>query len=221
MDMWAGASFNPCFIGRCIARTSPRTSPRSSTGFNPCFIGRCIASCCPDPVRDPDLVSILVLLEGALRGGAGAVGDPESVRFNPCFIGRCIASPGGAGSDPSFGLVSILVLLEGALRDRRLGGHVWERQVSILVLLEGALRARPGHSCRWARSDVSILVLLEGALRGVFGLRETTHMLRFNPCFIGRCIARWGGEPPAVEVQHVSILVLLEGALRGHPELRI
>ncbi len=87
------------------------------------------------------IVSILVILEGALR---------------------VPGAPGEEGVE-----VSILVLLEGALRARlRIGIIVDHRIVSILVILEGALRGQQGPPSRGDLNYVSILVILEGALRG-------------------------------------------------------
>gem|GEM_PF-5021803 len=63
--------FNPCYLGCCSESQENIDTGMSTTCFNPCYLG-----CCSESVKSsigyPDVVvSILVILDVALKAGGG------------------------------------------------------------------------------------------------------------------------------------------------------
>ena len=111
--------FNPCSPGWCSPRLRPspgRDDPQR--GFNPCSPGWCTAA----PSRQTghalgEIVSILVLLDGAPRATPGPRSWPIRAGFNPCSPGWCTAGRQRSSQSVAADVkVSILVLLDGAPR---------------------------------------------------------------------------------------------------------
>ena len=138
--------------------------------------------------RSVVVVSILVLMEYALRHFAGAE-QKSSFGLNPCFNGICSATANKRrqASVPKLG-VSILVLMEYALRLLSSTDGKHKRYVSILVLMEYALRQGLYHD----------VLLLRGCLNPCFNgiCSATCYHVRLpwlwfclNPCFNGICSA--------------------------------
>ena len=92
-------SFNPCSLGCCSESTLSWPNGGAITCFNPCSLGCCSESICTQHLRIHLIVSILVLLDVALKEAA-------------------------PGTPPNRGVVSILVLLDVALKDVRHVGRV-------------------------------------------------------------------------------------------------
>jgi len=87
--------FNPCSLGCCSeSRPASTTGPASSSScFNPCSLG-----CCSESLFtgyqgfDGLLVSILVLLDVALKGSLSWIYQLVYRCFNPCSLGCCSES---------------------------------------------------------------------------------------------------------------------------------
>jgi len=155
--------------------------------FNPCFGGFCsktkvlkIFSIAYFPV------SILVLVDFALKPKTGLLSFKIVTRFNPCFGGFCSKTLKWK-SETSTEIVSILVLVDFALKPSPWSSYTSKTLlVSILVLVDFALKR-----CCFHRKPqicyVSILVLVDFALKRERQSRILTGSGSFNPCFGGFC----------------------------------
>ncbi len=130
-------------------------------------------------------VSILVLLDVALKEHPPNRSGSLHCRFNPCSLGCCSESMMPI-SWHFRSRVSILVLLDVALKvPLRAGGQPQER-VSILVLLDVALKGCRGRAGALLNL-VSILVLLDVALKARVLRPCRAPTSSFNPCSLGCC----------------------------------
>ena len=107
-------------------------------------------------------VSILVLMDFALKQKGYSIRQVSQLRFNPCFDGFCSKTKSILTNLCNLSLVSILVLMDFALKLR--------------------LHIRNAFAI-----PVSILVLMDFALKHNASLRKLTTFERFNPCFDGFC----------------------------------
>ena len=86
-------------------------------GFNPCFSGCCSSTSITYLGYIPQLVSILVLVDVALRRLLiSSMQRLKLLSFNPCFSGCCSSTHCISSSSKSNIHVSILVLVDVALR---------------------------------------------------------------------------------------------------------
>ena len=158
------------------------------------------------------LVSILVLVDFALRLSVTSCILSNSICFNPCFSGFRIATHIRLSIYTNNKFVSILVLVDFALRqsmhkinkstvsvsilffvflDLLYSFHILNLStelVSILVLVDFALRLRMICIVIYA-IEVSILVLVDFALRLLSQWLCNKIDCSFNPCFSGFRIA--------------------------------
>ncbi len=131
-------------------------------------------------------VSILVLMEEALRLMRNVTTGCFLYCFNPCFNGRGVKT-----SRPSVGDSSLLCFnpcFNGRGVKTNSTAPVFSLcdRVSILVLMEEALRHSDTAGSILPHSVVSILVLMEEALRPIFMTDCFFSQSGFNPCFNGR-----------------------------------
>ena len=182
--------FNPCCSGIgsagqihkllsiLTARFNPCCSGIGSAGYYACNYFTCAYN-----------VSILVVVESALREGNTMETVTGRPSFNPCCSGI-----GSAG-------VKMVQLLNSKM------------VVSILVVVESALRGPwcHGYFGSWCR--VSILVVVESALRANREGMAKICRICFNPCCsgIGSAGRNMSGNSTG---KRVSILVVVESALR-------
>ena len=96
----------------------------------------------PSAIRH--LVSILVLLDGALEVERVQAVYTEEMRFNPCSIGWCARSSRGIAIGTSANSFNPCSIGWCARRQRPHELHRPCSQVSILVLLDGALEGYLG-----------------------------------------------------------------------------
>ena len=110
-------SFNPCFSGCRSATLRTFASAADVVGFNPCFSG-CRSATLRNVLRgDYDDVSILVLVDAALRRYRPSLMHTAKSCFNPCFSGCRSATSVQMSCRGSIAKgVSILVLVDAALR---------------------------------------------------------------------------------------------------------
>ena len=112
-----GFSFNPCFSGCRPATIFNDLYFGTYYRFNPCFSG-----CRPATYRAVHLrgrrhdVSILVLMDAALRHWICFILYSVLRSFNPCFSGCRPATPQIRRQPTHIRIVSILVLVDAALR---------------------------------------------------------------------------------------------------------
>ena len=113
------------------------------SGFNPCFSGcRPATGTRNDHQLDTIPVSILVLVDAALRLRRGHFWQRLKKSFNPCFSGCRPATRDAKRRNDTRIYVSILVLVDAALRPACKDGvcKIITKPVSILVLVDAALR---------------------------------------------------------------------------------
>ena len=134
------------------------------------------------------LVSILVLVDFALRLSVTSCILSNSICFNPCFSGFRIATHIRLSIYTNNKFVSILVLVDFALRQSMHKINKSTVSVSILVLVDFALRLRMICIVIYA-IEVSILVLVDFALRLLSQWLCNKIDCSFNPCFSGFRIA--------------------------------
>ena len=82
-----GCCFNPCSLGCCSESCSKTDMYLKQVCFNPCSLGCCSESCYPGsfPRWYPGLVSILVLLDVALKGEWSMMEEVEVPLFQSLF----------------------------------------------------------------------------------------------------------------------------------------
>ena len=137
-------------------------------------------------------VSILVLVDAALRPVEHVTPEQQETCFNPCFSG---CRPATA----------------------RFHVYYWGLCYSFNPCFSGCRPATYSRVCGlYTYRIVSILVLVDAALR-----QDALKMLSnprngFNPCFSGCRPATTSTTSTVVSVQQVSILVLVDAALRPH-----
>ena len=180
---WHNTRFNPCFNGRGV-KTYPFSLQRQySSRFNPCFNGRGVKTCnSVDLQSEKQVVSILVLMEEALRPAQCQPPFPAEMGFNPCFNGR------GVKTTVRVSIACISLSFNPCFNGRgvktkRTGGvSCLLCRVSILVLMEEALRLDRCIDCMYCLK-VSILVLMEEALRLYLIYKNRPQYIRFQSLF--------------------------------------
>ena len=89
-DVWG---FNPCYLGCCSERTRKSSFPLWRFSFNPCYLGCCSES---QPMalswQVMHEVSILVILDVALKVSCSGRTPVILFCFNPCYLGCCSES---------------------------------------------------------------------------------------------------------------------------------
>ena len=152
-----GDGFNPCYLGRCVARNSPPNSRNSpATCFNPCYLGRCVASQVIHNLLGRRLRFNPCYLGRCVASGRGVRGVSLTLRFNPCYLGRCVArcDPDGARLEP---LRFNPCYLGRCVASREPCRKPRASSVSILVILEGALRVSFRYNNRYNDMFQSLL----------------------------------------------------------------
>ena len=84
------SGFNPCSLG-CCSESVKRIEElfKNLSCFNPCSLGCCSESPGRQRAGIPRGVSILVLLDVALKVMPGPIARPSYSGFNPCSLGCC------------------------------------------------------------------------------------------------------------------------------------
>ena len=110
-------SFNPCFDGFCSKTWFEDGYQWNTISFNPCFDGFC-SKTSSTRLACPSLtcVSILVLMDFALKHVSEGLSKLAEWCFNPCFDGFCSKTMPEFVSKPRQRNVSILVLMDFALK---------------------------------------------------------------------------------------------------------
>ena len=185
--------FNPCSLGCCSERpNTPARPPWILRCFNPCSLGCCSERHGNGCRSSPRVgVSILVLLDVALKAASMISISSWRLSFNPCSLGCCSERCKNPALPFVLAGVSILVLLDVALKGVPRSSHRPQSSgVSILVLLDVALKGnwygRHYHDHRMFQSLFSWMLLwkrdAEDGDKG--GIRS------FNPCSLGCCSER-------------------------------
>ncbi len=187
------------------------------------------------------LVSILVLLDVALKEGYSLKLIRCKSSFNPCSLGCCSESLGALSTYKLKNLVSILVLLDVALKERSMSAAtrfrlkfqslfswmlLWKPKwvcefcefvswVSILVLLDVALKVGDRLAVQCGRRIVSILVLLDVALKAGSITRFGWRLYVVSILVLLDVALKECGSIQKRVFTWVSILVLLDVALKA------
>ena len=156
------------------------------------------------------LVSILVLLDVALKGGPWLTRPRYWSSFNPCSLGCCSERVFGRVPGQRGARVSILVLLDVALKDWSARWRHQRSRVSILVLLDVALKGFKSYyreRLGWGFNPCSLGCCSESLTCDSHRCR----VKRFNPCSLGCCSERprfFADFPPYPEEKTPSVYFL-------------
>ncbi len=133
--------------------------------FNPCYLGCCSERLLQSWVKVALIVSILVILDVALKGDILELWKKQSDSFNPCYLGCCSERSDHDEdiiADLSFNPCYLGCCSESWPLAR--AGKV--KTVSILVILDVALKVSELKLIVSEVLGVSILVILDVALKG-------------------------------------------------------
>ena len=208
--------FQSLFSWMLLWKTDERNSFFTVLGcFNPCSLGCCSESLYPLGSYYYCPVSILVLLDVALKGFYLQLGHTNNRSFNPCSLGCCsersISEPTPVPFSAFQSLFSWMLLWKNGIRDRFNDRY----KVSILVLLDVALKdtkrltnkisknlfqslfswmllwkkdwcTSSSSNSMWFQSLFSWMLLWKSL--GLWAVRIVN--LCFNPCSLGCCSER-------------------------------
>ena len=160
------------------------------------------------------LVSILVLLDVALKGALMVSNLRPKASFNPCSLGCCSERWQQNLQQLKEDQVSILVLLDVALKGMNFDGArdfiMKFQSLFSWMLLWKEMEAGTGEQWEVLFQSLFSWMLLWKRRRLKRGERK---MECFNPCSLGCCSESLQAARGAVD-RHVSILVLLDVALK-------